>query len=215
MLRLLTTCLAASLLLTACSRPSFINVPNDGGDSAINGPNWVTTVQIEKAALRYLLSEDPIPGDLVLELPPGTTQRTAFDVAADLSEYNVFPVGQAPSDEYRVIEVRKVVARGTRGRVDIIRPGTVRQREMVEVHMDWSAWGGWTPDYLRVRNIDVDRIDPLRLAPPENKADEPEVVEPVEPEEAEPEDAEPAEDTDDTDETDAADDAAEAAEAAE
>lgn len=204
MLRLLTTCLAASLLLTACSRPSFINVPNDGGDAAINGPNWVTTVQIEKAALAYLLSEDPIPGDLVLELPPGTTQRTAFDVAADLSEYNVFPEGQAPSDEYRVIEVRKVVARGTRGRVDIIRPGTVREREMVEVHMDWSAWGGWTPDYLRVRNIDVDRIDPLLLAPPENKAEKPEAVEPAKPEEVAP--------ADDTDDADAADDTTEAAE---
>ena len=166
MIRTFLTLFSITLLFTACSRPSYINIPNNGSDAAINGPNWVTTVQIEKAALRYLLTKDPIPGDIVLLLPKGTNERTAFDIAADLSEFNVFPNVQAPSDEYRVIEVRSVIARGGRGRVDVIRPGTIRERELIEVHMEWSVVDGWRAEYLRVRNIDVGRIDPLRLAAP-------------------------------------------------
>lgn len=197
MIRTLLTLFCASLLLTACSRPSYINVPNDGSDVAINGPNWVTTKQIQKAALAHLLTADPIPGDIVLVLPEGTSEATAFEVAADLSAFNVFPQGQTPSDEFQVLEVRKIVARGGLGRVDVIRPGTIRERELIEVHMEWSVWNGWEPDYLRVRNIDVDRIDPLLLAAPAAKPKEPAYEEVAPPEDA-------AEDT-----ADAVEDAAE------
>lgn len=189
MIRTLMTLSIVTLLLTACSRPSYINVPSDDRDTAINGPNWVTTKQIQKAAIAYLLTQDPIPGDLVLKLPQGTSEATAFEVAADLSAYNVFPEGQAPSDEVQVLEVRKIVARGSLGRVDIIRPGTIRQRELIEVHLQWSAWEGWQPEYLRVRNIDVDRIDPLLLAAPPAPPKQPAY------EEVQPPAEEPAEDT--------------------
>lgn len=180
MIRSFLILLTASLLLIGCNRPSYINVPNDGSDAAINGPNWDTTKRIEKAALAYLLSESPIPGDVVVRLPQGTTESTAFEVASALSAYNVFPEGSTPSDEFQMIEVRKIQARGTLGRVDVIRPGDLRERELVEVHMQWSIWDGWVPDYLRVRNIDVGRIDPLLLAAPAPKPKDYEEVEPVE-----------------------------------
>ncbi|MGB0768186.1 MAG: hypothetical protein ACPGYV_10795, partial [Phycisphaeraceae bacterium] len=123
----------------------------------------------QKSALAYLLSQSDLPGDVVVRLPAGTTQKTAFEIASDLSAYNVFPEGATPSDEYHVVEVRKIQARGTIGRVDIIRPGTLRERELVEVHMELTFSNGWTPEYMRVRNIDVDRIDPLLLAAPAPK----------------------------------------------
>lgn len=189
MKRLMLLLICSSILLGfGCTRPSYINVPADGGDTAINGPNWDTTVKIEKAAIAYLLSKDPLPGDVVLRLPEGTADKTAFALAADLSAFNVFPEGQAPSDEYQLVEVRKIVARGTRGRVDLIRPGKLRERELVEVHMDYSLWDGWTADYLRVRNIDVDRLDPLLLAPPAAKPKKP-AFEEVTPDETPAEDA--------------------------
>ena len=202
MIRLSMLLLAAALLLTGCNRPSYINVPNDGSDAAINGPNWDTTKRIQKAALAAVRNDSNLPGDVVIRFPRGTTEATAFEVADSLSAYNVFPESSTPTDEYHVLEVRKIQARGTHGRVDVIRPGELRERELIEVHMQWSVWDGWVPDYLRVRNIDVSRIDPLLLAAPGADAAEPsyEEVEPVE-------DApEPAEDA-----ADAADEAVEEA----
>jgi len=195
MIRSFLILMTASLLLVGCNRPSYINVPNDGSDAAINGPNWDTTKKIQIAALSYLLSESAIPGDVVVRLPEGSTERTAFEVANALSDYNVFPEGSTPSDEYRVVEVRKIQARGTLGRVDVIRPGSLRERELVEVHMVWSVLDGWQPEYLRVRNIDVDRVDPLLLAPPAPKPKKDAAYEEVEPGDESAEDAEaPAED---------------------
>ncbi|MBX2850556.1 MAG: hypothetical protein KTR15_02275 [Phycisphaeraceae bacterium] len=182
MIRSCLILLTASLLLVGCNRPSYINVPNDGSDAAINGPNWDTTKRIQKAALAYLLSDSNLPGDVVIRFPQGTTETTAFEIADALAAYNVFPESSTPSDEYHVVEVRKIQARGARGRVDVIRPGELRERELVEVHMELTVWDGWVPEYLRVRNIDVDRVDPLLLAAPAAEPkDEPayEEVDPV------------------------------------
>ena len=172
MIRSCLVLLTASLLLVGCSRPSYINVPDDGSDAAINAPNWDTTKQIEKAALAYLLSDSNLPGDVVVRFPQGTTEATAFEVADALALYNVFPESATPTNEYHVVEVRKIQARGGLGRVDVIRPGSLRERELVEVHMQWSVLEGWQPEFLRVRNIDVDRVDPLLLAAPAPKPKE-------------------------------------------
>lgn len=170
MIRSLLILFSVALMLTGCNRPSYINVPNDGGDAAINGPNWDTTKRIQKAALVYLLSDSELPGDVVVRFPEGTTATTAFEIADHLAAFSVFPEGSTPSSEYHVVEVRKIQARGARGRVDVVRPGELRERELVEVHMQWSLLNGWQPDYLRVRNIDVDRIAPLLLAAPAAEA---------------------------------------------
>lgn len=166
MIRSFPILLIVSLVLVGCHRPSYINVPSDGSDAAINAPNWYTTKRIQTSALAYLLSQSDLPGDVVIRFPQGTSEQTAFEVADALAAYNVFPASATPTDEYHVIEVRKIQARGARGRVDVIRPGTLRDRELVEVHMELAVLDGWVPEYLRVRNIDVDRIDPLLLAAP-------------------------------------------------
>lgn len=185
MIRFSILFLSAAVLLTGCSRPSYINVPNDGSDAAINGPNWDTTKRIQKAALAYVLSDSGLPGDVVIRFPEGTTEATAFEIADALAAYNVFPESATPTNEYHVVEVRKIQARGARGRVDVIRPGELRERELVEVHMELSVWEGWIPEYLRVRNIDVDRVDPLLLAAPAAQPKEqPPSVEEVEPQDA-------------------------------
>ena len=183
MIRSFLILFTASLLLVGCNRPSYINVPNDGSDAAINAPNWDTTKRIQKAALAYLLSESALPGDVVVRFPEGTSEATAFEIVDFLSAYNVFPEGSTPSDEYHLVEVRKIQARGARARLDVIRPGSVRERELVEIHMELTLFDGWVPEYLRPRNIDIDRVDPLLLAAPAPKPkDEPayEEVAPVE-----------------------------------
>lgn len=166
MIRSCLLLLSATLLLSGCSRPSYINVPNDGSDTAINGPNWSTTIKIEKAALAMVLADSQLPGDVELHLPEGTKDRFAYDIVSDLSRFNVFPEGEAPTAEFHVVEVREISARGTSARVDIIRPGTIREREFVEVHLSLSIWDGWVAKRLRVRNIPVDRLAPLKLTAP-------------------------------------------------
>ena len=194
MIRSFLILFTATLVLAGCSRPSYINVPDDGSDAAINAPNWDTTKRIQTAALAYLLSDSQLPGDVVIRFPQGTSEKTAFEIADALAAYNVFPESSTPSSEYHVVEVRKIQARGGTGRLDVIRPGKLRERELVEVHMEWSVLDGWQPDYLRVRNIDVDRVDPLLLAaPPAKPKDEP-AYEEVQPVEEAPEAPAPAED---------------------
>lgn len=188
MIRTCLILLTASLVLVGCNRPSYINVPNDGGDAAINGPNWDTTKRIQKAALASVLSDSNLPGDVVIRFPEGTTEATAFEIADDLAAYNVFPESATPTDEYHIIEVRKIQARGFRGRVDVIRPGALRERELVEAHMELSTWDGWMTEFIRVRNIDVDRIDPLLLAAPAAQPKDEPAYEEVEPAEQAPED---------------------------
>lgn len=188
---------AVCLMLVGCNRPSYINVPNDGSDAAINGPNWDTTKKIQIAALAYLLQDSRLPGDVVVRFPQGTTETTAFEIANALSAYNVFPEGSTPSDEFHVVEVRKIQARGTLGRLDVIRPGTLRERELVEVHMQWSVWDGWVSDYLRVRNIDIDRVDPLLLAAPASRPKDKKPAEEVAPVEVEEDVSDGSEDVED------------------
>ena len=171
----------AATLLTGCNIPSYINVPGDGGDAAINDPNQLTVLAIEREAIAYMLTENPLPGDVVVRFPEGTSQAAQYRVASELAAYDVYPEGVTPTDEYSLVVIREVAARGGLARVDIIRPATLREREMVEVHLTYDVWDGWSPDYIRVRNIDVDRIDPLLLTAPEAQPGEPgfEEVEPA------------------------------------
>lgn len=180
MLRSFTLLLAVTTLLVGCNRPAYINVPADMQDIAINDPNHRSVIALEQAALAYLLSDSKIPGDIVVLLPEGTRDRAKFALAANLSAYNVYPEGQTPSSEYRVVEVRKVTARGGLARVDVVRPGKYAKREFVEVHMEWALGPGWVPDYIDVRNFKVDDIDPKLLAPPGREPVDP-AYEPIEP----------------------------------
>lgn len=168
MIRSFTFLFVAAALLAGCNAPGYINVPNDGKDLAINGPNQLTVVKIEKEALDYLLSKSMIPGDIALRLPEGTLDTKAIEITSYLSKrgYNVYPEGQTPSDEYRLVEVREISARFGRARVDMIRPGKLRERELVEVYLDWGMFTGWVPERLQARNIDVKRIDSQLLAAP-------------------------------------------------
>ena len=154
----------AVVLLAGCNSPNYINVPGETGDIAFNDANHTTTTLMEKAALTAVLSEAAIPGDVAVRFPEGTSQLTAITVVAELPE-NCFLDGQAPSQEYTLIEVVKVRARGGSGAVDIIRPGQTRPRELVSVRMRWDFFDGWGVESVRPYAFDVDSVDPDIIAP--------------------------------------------------
>ncbi|MFN3165982.1 MAG: hypothetical protein ACE37H_02845 [Phycisphaeraceae bacterium] len=165
MIRSCLLLLTAALLLTGCNNPTYINVPNDGSDLAINDPNQLTVIKIEKRALQHLLAQSPIPGDVGVRFPAGTTDRVAMSIVAELPD-NVFAEGMTPSDEYALVEVREISARGGLARVDVIRPGSLRPREFVEVHLAWDFFDGWVVERTQTRNFQIERLDPGLLVAP-------------------------------------------------
>lgn len=168
----------AALLLAGCNNPTYINVPNDGSDLAINDPNQLTVMKIEKSALNFMLAQSPIPGDVGVRFPAGTNERAALSIVADLPD-NVFVEGMTPSDEYALVEVREISARGGLARVDVIRPGSLRPREFVEIHLEWDFFEGWVPERVQIRNFAIDRIDPdLLVAPGKDTTPKVEEVQP-------------------------------------
>lgn len=157
--------LVACVLLTACSSPTYINVPRAEGDVAFNDPNGKTVRRIEQSALAAVLADRAILGDVAVRFPEGTTELTAITIVAELSE-NVFPEGQTPTGEYTLVEVRAVRVRGGTGEVDIVRPGTTRDRELVTVTMKWRALEGWVAGRMRVWGFSVEQADTHRLVNP-------------------------------------------------
>jgi len=57
--------------------------------------------------------------------------------------------------------------------VDVICPGKLRERELVEIHMRWDVIRGWIGERLHTRNIQLDRLDSQLLAPPAAPAKQP------------------------------------------
>ncbi len=162
--RLSPLLLAVAVLLAGCNSPNYINVPGVTGDIAFNDANSSTAVLMEKAALKAVLEQASIPGDIAIRFPEGTSQLTAITVVAELPD-NAFLDGQAPSQEYTLVEVVKVRARGGTGAVDIIRPGQTRVRELVAVEMSWDFFDGWVVTAIRPYAFDVDTVDPNVVAP--------------------------------------------------
>ena len=160
--------LAAAFVLAGCNSPNYINVPGVSGDIAFNDANSSTAVLMEKRALSTILERAAIPGDVAIRFPEGTSQLTAITVVAELPD-NAFLDGQAPSDEYTLVEVVKIRARGQTGTVDVIRPGQTRARELVSVEMAWDFFDGWVVTAIRPYSFDVNTVDPNVVAPGWNR----------------------------------------------
>jgi len=156
--------LAAAFLLAGCNSPNYINVPGVSGDIAFNDANSSTAVLMEKRALSTILEQAAIPGDVAVRFPEGTSQLTAITVVAELPD-NAFLDGQTPSQEFTLVEVVKIRARGQTGAVDVIRPGQTRARELVSVEMAWDFFDGWVVTAIRPYSFDVNTVDPNVVAP--------------------------------------------------
>lgn len=165
MIRRVLPLLLAALLLPACSSPTYINVPPADGDVAFNNANSRTVRDIEQVALAAVLAARPISGDVAIRFPRGTSELTAITVISDLPE-NVVPEGDTATGEYTLVEVRAVRVRGGTGEVDIVRPGTTRDRELVTVTMKWRPLNGWTSRGMRVWGFGVDQADRNLLVDP-------------------------------------------------
>lgn len=164
MTRLSPLFVLVAVLLAGCNSPNYINVPKVTGDVAFNDANSSTAVLMEKVALRAVLDRAAIPGDVAVRFPEGTSELTAITVVAELPE-NVFLDGQTPSQEFTMVEVVKVMARGQTGWVDVIRPGAQRPRELVKVEMAWDFFDGWVVTDMRPYTFAVDQVAPNVVAP--------------------------------------------------
>lgn len=181
------TFVMATLALTACAPPTYINIPPENGDWAFSNPNAKDVREMEVAAVRKSLDADPINGPYEIHLPERTRPETYALVANALGADAVVPGdipavaldengkviktdGDTPAvqspvtlGEFPPIEVRSIRIRGAKGQVDIVRP-SVSGRRLTTVYLEWEAGFGWFAERLRNWRVDPD-TQPQPLGP--------------------------------------------------
>jgi hypothetical protein len=118
---LLLTALAAAVPLAGCNRWS--NYPPIGDDTANNDPNMSPVPQATAAALEWVARKYPVEGPFVINLPQGTTRRTADRILADIGN----PSARLVTPESKglpAFHVTKIWVRESRASIDILRPIT-------------------------------------------------------------------------------------------
>lgn len=140
---ILICCLA--LFLVGCNPYAYINVPAVDGDVARNDANAVIVREVESAAVRALLEDDPVDGPFVVKLPEGTTTLTYEVVIPTISERAIIPGYKGSADAAVTFEVSRVQITALNGEVDVRRidhalggPG-----ELFTVYMRDDAMEGW------------------------------------------------------------------------
>lgn len=148
--------LSVAALLQACAAPTYINIPSQRGDTAFHSPNGPSVVAVETAALASIVSEQE-PGPYEFVLPKGTTVEVYSEVANLLGPDAIIPAedGAGPASDFPMYEARGIRIRGGSAEVDVIRPGTLSDYQLVEVRLEWSPFGGWNVTDKRPRRITV------------------------------------------------------------
>ena len=144
-----------AMLFTGCSTPTYINIPGQTSDDALNDPNGGDVVKIMARAIDAAVSAEGGLGDRPYELllPNGSNQETYQNVVLMVGGGAISP------DTLRSSPVPSVAVAGVRVRnrdaeVDIVRPSPTG-RAGVTVELFWYYTDGWQ----------VERVVPQRLSP--------------------------------------------------
>ncbi len=135
--------LAALLCLSGCH--SYTNVPPIDGDTATNDANSVAVREIESAAVRALLEDQPVDGPYVVELPEGTTTLTYEVVIPTIGPNARIPGPDDGVEPVATFDVRAIRIRGLQAEVDIQRVDTALggPGQLFTVHMQHDSMEGW------------------------------------------------------------------------
>jgi hypothetical protein len=167
-----------ALLSVGCTTPTYVNVPAQRGDTALNGVNSSPVRQASAAAVTASQGATGPAGNYEVILPDGATPETYAAVVERLPGQALLPGTQATAG-VRTYEVRGVRLRGTGGEVDVIRPGRQGRHELVTVRVKWRPFSEWTADGMRVWHTHV-----TPTWPSQDVATMPTATQPVDPAEA-------------------------------
>lgn len=173
--------LAAVLPLVAASMAgcsgtmTYINVPGDGKDVAGNNANTFNVRKVETLALQEAILRWTPKAPFTILLPDGTRRSQYQDIVDAIAHPMLKMPDEVPADA-PVFEVSAVRLRGGDGVVDVVHPGGLRPRELVEVHVDLRTdenGTGWRVDHILERKLTPPL--PIHKAParPVEPAEEP------------------------------------------
>jgi hypothetical protein len=150
----LTVILAAGL--AGCGT-FYTNVPPLPGDLAAHDPNDRRVANMEAAALKHILQNNPPGGPYVIGLPPGTNAATAALVLSKL------PPTQAGAADAKVYRVAQIQARSFNAQVDVVAPEPNNDTRLISVFLG-TDMDGWF--VLRSRKWGVPVDEALLMARP-------------------------------------------------
>jgi len=150
-------------LLSLCSAAgcsSYVNIPAQDKDIARHNPNLDSVIDVELAALRASLVDQPIEGPFRVELPEGTAESTYTAILSKLDQDAVYDMENLPDYKLPTLDLRRVNIRGTYAWVDIIRPwdpaAPSGPRHLFTVYLQWEITTGWRADDTRIWRVPVD-----------------------------------------------------------
>lgn len=142
---LLVMALAAGLLVGGCAL--YMNYPPLEGDTSINNPNYRPMPEVVQIGLNEVTRRYPVEGGYVVNLPKGTTLKTAQWVQAGLGE-GARLVGSG-GEGMPVFHVTRVWIRGGEARVEVLAPEVQGEARGVVVEMTSSGISGWRTERVR------------------------------------------------------------------
>lgn len=139
--------LAAPLALVACAGPSYVNVPGQAGDLAVNNANSDTVREVTAAAVKGMLLSKEVAAPIALQLPEGATALTHADVARRVGPDVVSPNEEGVEAASRMT-IHEIRVRGTRAQVDVVAPGPGGLDQLTTVYLGWTTSSGWQADRM-------------------------------------------------------------------
>lgn len=150
--------LVAGSLFTGCS--TYVNIPPQSGDVAINNPNMKDVLNVEAKAIKAVVADRSLNGGYNVKLPQGTSDASYTYVISKLDEH-AGRIGDLPGATLATLNVAQVRVRGMKSEVDVVRPSDAKQidspGQLVTVYLNWHFFDGWLVERVRPWHIPLDK----------------------------------------------------------
>ncbi len=151
-------CVVGAAMTGGCS--TYINIPAQAGDVARNDPNLATVREVQLAALKGMLAEDPFETNYQVILPARTSAAHYNVLMGQLEDERAMWSIKGPRDGVAHVVIRQVRVRGWYAQTDIVRPASFRQidgpRQLATVWLQWYPISGWTYRRTHLWSIGVE-----------------------------------------------------------
>jgi hypothetical protein len=113
--------LTLAVLLTGCV--SYTNVPVPESAPAFKSANHGQSIMVVTRALETVITQHPVSGPYVINLPAGTTPESFEKIIADIPDGAIMPY-EGMSEDLPVYHIGRIWIRASDAKVDVIYPFT-------------------------------------------------------------------------------------------
>ncbi len=136
----------------------YVNIPPQAGDTlARHDVNARNVRDAAALGLQAVLTRRPLEGRAELRLPDGATNLTYADLAFRAAPEGSLPLLTPfdPGEPASLVEVTGIRLRGTKGTIDVVRPGRGGIRQLATADLRYSPVSGWSVKDVRFLNAPV------------------------------------------------------------